>query len=294
MQRKKGIGGSEAGAIVGMNPYSSPVKVFQDKVSEEIVEMDNETMRVGRDLENYVAQRFMEETGKKVRKSNFMYFSESHPFMLADVDRLVVGEKAILECKTANLYQANKWKDGNVPEMYYIQCQHYLAVLGFDTAYIAVLIMGKGFIWQKIERDEELIQYLVTIEQDFWENYVLAKRMPNPDGSQAAEEIINRYFPHSSGKTVALCGFEEKLQRREELGTLIDKMTTEQKQIEQELKQYLRQHDAEHGTSGLFSVSWKPITSKRIDTELLKKELPQIYQQYCKESSYRRFSIRMV
>ena len=101
-KRKCGIGGSDAGAVCGMNPYISPMDVFQDKLSSEIDEGDTEAMRQGRDLEVYVAQRFTEATGLQVRRSNFMYQSEDYPFMLADVDRLVVGEDAGLECKTVS------------------------------------------------------------------------------------------------------------------------------------------------------------------------------------------------
>ena len=69
--RKLGIGGSDAGSICGLNPYSSAIAVFQDKTQKEAGEKeDNEAMRQGRDLEEYVARRFMEETGKKVRRAN--------------------------------------------------------------------------------------------------------------------------------------------------------------------------------------------------------------------------------
>lgn len=98
--RKSGIRGSNAGAVCGLNPYASPMSVFRDKVSEGVEAEDNESMRQGRDLEGYVARRFMEATGLKVRRSNQMYRSQEHPFMIADVDRIVVGENAGLECKT--------------------------------------------------------------------------------------------------------------------------------------------------------------------------------------------------
>lgn len=290
--RKNGIGGSDAGAICGMNPYSSPVKVYLDKISDEMDTGDNEAMRVGRDLEDYVAKRFMEETGKKVRRSNFMYVNDRYPFMLADIDRLIVGENAALECKTANIYQSDKWKDGKIPESYYIQCQHYIATMDLNAVYIAVLIMGKGFLWQKIERDEELIGYLIAIEQDFWENQVMVKKMPAPDGSDSADKMIRQLFPQGAGKSIELNGFDEKLQRREEIRKLIDKMETEQKKIDQELKLYLGEHDANKGISSRYSVSWTPVTSMRVNTELLKQEKPDIYKKYCKESSYRRLSIR--
>ena len=122
--RKTGIGGLDAGAICGLNPYSSAMKVFQDKISTKIEEVSNESTRIGHDLEDYVAKRFMEATGLKVRKSNYMYRSKKYPFMIADLDRVVVGEDAGLECKTASAYSADKWKEGQIPLHYVMQCYH--------------------------------------------------------------------------------------------------------------------------------------------------------------------------
>ena len=65
--RKNGIGGSDAGAVCGLNPYTSPMAVYRDKTTDVLDLSDNEAMRQGRDLEEYVAQRFTEETGMKVR-----------------------------------------------------------------------------------------------------------------------------------------------------------------------------------------------------------------------------------
>ena len=72
-------------------------------------------MRQGRDLEEYVAQRFTEATGLKVRRANAIYQNEEHPLLLADFDRLIVGQKAGLECKTVSPFSADKWADGKIP-----------------------------------------------------------------------------------------------------------------------------------------------------------------------------------
>lgn len=182
--RRKGIGGSDAGSICGLNPYSSAIAVFQDKTQPLTEKPDNESMRQGRDLEEYVARRFMEETGKKVRKANAIFYKEEQPFMLANVDRLIVGENAGLECKTASAYSADKWKDGHIPESYEIQCHHYMAVTGADAWYIACVILGKEFVWHKIERDEEIIQMLISVESDFWN-----KNLQRYDEEPTAKEI---------------------------------------------------------------------------------------------------------
>ena len=238
--RRKGIGGSDAGSICGLNPYSSAIAVFQDKTQPLTEKPDNESMRQGRDLEEYVARRFVEETGKKVRRANAIFYKEEQPFMLANVDRLIVGENAGLECKTASAYSADKWKDGHIPESYEIQCHHYMAVTGADAWYIACVILGKEFVWHKIERDEEIIQMLISVESDFWNNNVLADKMPAPDGSKAAEELFSKYYKTSDpDKMIPLVGFDEKLKRRAEITDLQDKLEKEKKQIEQEVKVYM-------------------------------------------------------
>lgn len=290
--RKSGIGGLDAGAICGVNPYSSAMKVFKDKTSEEIEEQDNEAIRIGHDLEDYVAQRFTEATGLKVRKSNFMYRSKEHPFMIADADRLVVGEDAGLECKTASAYNADKWADGDIPLHYVMQCYHYMAVTGKRVWYIAAAILGRGFTYRKLEWDEELIGRLISIEDNFWNNHVVKGIMPPPDGSKACDEVIQQYF-HTARKASAikLVGFDEKLRRREEILGFVSELQEEQKQIEQEVKLFMQ--DNELACSEAFRVSWKNIDSTRLDAKRIKEEKPELYVDYGKVSHSRRFEVKV-
>lgn len=288
--RKMGIGGSDAGAVCGLNPYRSPMAVYQDKISEEINDTDNEAMRQGRDLEEYVAKRFMEETGLRVRRSNRMYRSVPHPFMLADVDRLIIGEDAGLECKTASAYSADKWKDGAIPEHYLLQCYHYMAVTGRKTWYLAVLIMGKDFQYRKLTWDDGLIRDLIFIEENFWNHHVIPHIMPDPDGSKICDEVLNRYFGRSNqGTEIPLVGFDEKLKRREELMKLSKQLEKEQNQIEQEIKIYLGSN--EMGSSEKYRVSWSTVDSERLDTAKIREEQPELYKKYMKKTSYRRFQV---
>lgn len=288
--RKQGIGGSDAGAICGLNPYRTAIQVYQDKTSDDIEETDNEAMRQGREFEDYVARRFMEATGKKVRKANYMFCSEEYPFMLADVDRMIVGENAGLECKTASPYLADKWEDGSIPLHYQLQCYHYMAVCNADAWYIAVLIYGREFKYYRLERDEEMIANLSAIEKNFWENHVLKRILPEPDGSKTADSVILDYFRNPVDETVPLVGFDGKLKRREELLELIDRMEREKRQIEQEVKLFLG--NAERAEGEGYRISWKSIFSNRIDTERLKTEKPEIYREYLKSTDSRRLTIK--
>ena len=279
--RKTGIGGSDAGAVCGLNPYSSAMKVFQDKVSDTLEATDNESMRIGRDLEDYVARRFMEATGLKVRKSNYMYKSKKYPWMIADVDRFVVGEDAGLECKTASAYSADKWADGNIPLHYLMQCYHYMAVTGKRTWYLAVVILGKGFMYHKLEWNEELIQHIIIMEDVFWNQHVVTGVIPSPDGSKVCDEVIESYFPSAKKKDkIPLVGFDEKLKRREEILGFISELQEEQKQIEQEVKMVMQEHEL--AGSDCYQVSWKNIDTTKLDTKRMKAEQPEIYERYGK------------
>jgi putative phage-type endonuclease len=289
--RKTGIGGSDAGAICGLNPFSSPIKVFWDKTSDETEEQDSEAVRQGHDLEDYVAQRFTEATGLKVHRSNFMYRSVEHECMIADVDRLVVGEDAGLECKTASAYNADKWKNGEIPLHYIMQCYHYMAVTGKRTWYIAAVILGSEFVYRRLTWDDKLISYLIETEENFWNQYIMKKIMPPPDGSKVCDEVLEKYF-HTTrkGESVALVGFDAKLQRREEIMDSISRLQEEQKRIEQEIKIFMGEN--EFAANENYKVSWSRVDTARLDTGRIKQEQPEIYRDYVKVSSSRRFQIK--
>ena len=291
--RKMGITGTDAGAICGLNPYVSAFQVYQDKITDNVEETDNEAMRQGRDLEDYVAQRFTEKTGLKVRRANAIFQNEEHPIMLADFDRLIVGQKAGLECKTVSPYSADKWSDGQIPLHYQMQVQHYLAVSGFECWYVAAVIFGRDFIIHKIDRDEEIIQNLIIIEERFWKEHVMAHVMPDPDGSKScSEQIAKLYFKANKEKIVELHGYNGILSRREELVELIEKMKNEKETIDQKIK--LEMQDASKALAERYQIVWSSYNSSRLDSKRLKAEKPEIYEAYVNKSSERRFSVKRV
>lgn len=290
--RKKGIGGSDAGAVCGLNPYTSPVAVYRDKTTDSVDMSDNEAMRQGRDLEEYVAQRFTEETGMKVRRSNKMYWSEAYPFMYADVDRLIVGEDAGLECKTVSAYNADKWKNGAIPMHYLIQCVHYMIVTGKRVWYIAAVILGQGFVYSRIEWDEEFAGHLIALEADFWNNHVLPGQMPDPDGSESCSAVLEEYF-HKARKDGAVAlplDMEERLNRRQDISEEIKRLEKEKSQIEQEVKVFMDGHG--EANSEHYRVIWQEIDSERLDTKRLKQEQPEIYRKYVRGTRSSRFTVK--
>ena len=292
--RRKGIGGSDAAAIVGLDRWRSAFDVYAEKLGLKPEQPDNEAMRQGRDLEDYVAQRFMEATGKKVRRRNAILQHPEHTFMTANIDRWVVGENAGLECKTTSVLNRAKFNQGQYPPSYYVQCVHYMAVTGAEHWYLAVLVLNKAFHVFTIERDEAEVQALIEAEKDFWENHVLKQIPPAPDGSESTSELLKQMFPEAREREeVALYGHEEKIQQYLELDARVKELTQERDAIKQELQLALA--DAEIGRAQGYIVEWKNQTRQTLDMQRLKKEQAEIYQQYLKPAqTVRVFKIKEV
>ncbi|MFJ7700032.1 YqaJ viral recombinase family protein [Lysinibacillus fusiformis] len=289
--RRAGIGGSDVGAIMGFNQYKSAYQVFLEKTGQYHEEVDNEAVYFGNALEDFVAQEFAKRTGKKVRRLNKMLVHPEHDFMLANLDRVVVGERAVLECKTASEYVKEAWEGEEIPASYLCQVHHYLAVTGFEKAYIAVLVGGNKFIWKEIERDEEFIQILIDREKDFWENHVLQDVAPPVDGSDATNELIKKMYPQDDGTAIMLTKDDDVLL------DAIDSISSEIKALEQQKKEYenqlkLKLENATEGHSQRHKVTFKTVVSNRVDSKRLKVDAPDIYDKFIKPSSSRRLTIK--
>lgn len=200
-ERRKTIGGSDAAGIVGLSRYATPYTVWADKTGRLPEQEDNETMRQGRELEEYVAKRWEEATGKRVRRSNALLYNPSYPFAHADIDRTVLGEDAGLECKTTSALNLRQFRNVEFPEQYYVQCVHYLAVTGCQRWYLAVLVFGRGFFTFTLERDQAEIDALMAAEERFWA-LVEQDTPPALDGLEATGEALQALYPNSRNSSV--------------------------------------------------------------------------------------------
>ena len=292
--RRTGIGGSDASVIVGLNKWKSRFELWLDKTNqaEEVDVSDNEYIYWGNVLEELVANRFCEVTGKKVRRCGMLRNNE-HPFMLADIDRLVVGENAILECKTTAGWNSSEWEEDNLPDAYYIQIQHYLAVSGYDKAYIACLIGGNKFIWKEIPRNEEEIEVLIRAEEEFWQKNVVEKVMPEADGSSGCSKAISLLFKGNpedeeaaelEGRFDILCRDLEVLKA--------EKKKLEKAIEEKENKVRVALGDKVFGRSPKYNFWYKVHSRTGFDVNQFKKDFPDLYDKYKTTSSFRKLTYK--
>lgn len=182
--RKDFIGGSEAASALGLSRYQSPYELYMAKTTLTTSRADSEKMWAGRMLEPVIAEMFAERTGKHVIRQPFFYAHPVHFFMGANIDFGIYAENAGLECKNST---SNDFSGGNVPDEYFLQCQHYMAVTGAGRWFLAYLLYGWKFDYVEIERDDALIELLITGERDFWENHVIPGIPPEYTTPVAAE-----------------------------------------------------------------------------------------------------------
>ncbi|MGG5830859.1 YqaJ viral recombinase family protein [Bacillus pumilus] len=297
LSRQKGIGGSDAAVVLGLSKWKTPFELWLEKTGQVLLDDEqSDAAYFGTILEDIVAKEFEIRSGKKVRKKNAILQHPEHSMILANIDRMIVGEKAILECKTTSAYNAKEWIDDEIPASYIVQVQYYLGILGpeYTKGYFAVLIGGNRFVWKEVERDEELIEMIFSSVVNFWNDHVLKGTAPVLDGSSAAEEFLKKKYAESdSTKIVDLTSAnKERIQHYLRLKAEIAALQEQAKELENQIKQELK--DAETGFVGKYQATWKPVVSNRVDTNKLKEHFPDIYQKVIKETRSRRFAIKEV
>lgn len=288
--RQQGIGGSDAAGIFadGTDSFTSPLKVYLDKttpISDEEPDNQNEAMRQGHDLEEYCASRFEEQTGKKVRRVNAIIQHHQHPFILANIDRRIDNEDAILECKTTNARNEKLYENWDtVPARFKWQCHHYLLATGASRCYLAVLILGTGFKVFTVERDEELMGMMLEGEQAFW-SMVESGTPPEFDGSPAGNDILKAKYPgHMPGVSVELPSeTAQAIKDYVEYVSLIKGLEGKRDAIKQRLLDLIG--EAEYGTlNGETAVRRIWVQGREsIDSKRLRAEKPEVYSAYTKQ-----------
>ena len=290
--RRKSIGGSDAAAIVGLNNYSSPIRVWADKTGRLPAKETSEAMRQGNDLEEYVARRFSEATGKKVRRSNAIYYNDEYPFAHANVDRLIDGEDAGLECKTTSALSLKSFAGGEYPDRYYVQCQHYMAVTGRTKWYLAVLVLGRDFKIFEIARDEDEINALMDAEVDFWQ-HVIKDEMPDVSENDDDAEVLATLLPEDNGDAVELFGRGAILDELDEVKARIKELENRKAEIENTIKKDMG--EASEGFCRDWHVTWRSSERRTFDTKALKTTLPELdLEPFYKVSKTRRFTVKKI
>ena len=291
-RRRHSIGGSDAGTILGLNEYSSPYALWTEKTGKITPEdiSDKEAVRTGHDLEEYVAQRWMEKTGKKLRRDNNFVYNTDFPFAHVQADRLVVGEQAGFEAKTTASWDIlQQCREGKYPDRWYCQCVHGMMVTGLERWYLGVLVLGKGFFDFTIERNEDEISALANAERSFWAN-VESNTPPALDGTEATNTALKTILGDSvPGAAIDLSGVGSHIIAYNALKSRIKDLEKELNEHQAVIMEYMG--TAEKGKFADASVSFKTQERHNFDREAFEAANGRIADIYFKEIKSRPFKV---
>lgn len=301
--REQGIGSSEVGTILGVNPFQTPYQLWCRKKGITPPIEENEAMKAGHILEGAVATYFEIETGRKVIKSSegdWLAVDKDRPFLRVSPDRTYwlegkrnASNKAILECKTTQM----DIDADDLPKHWFCQLQYQLGVMGYKQGTIAWLTRGRKFGYADIKFDADFYGYITMRLEQFWNDCIIGGKEPAP--TTISDMQIK--FPKSDmGKAVeASSDLYDKLCLLKTQKQLIDEMSKQKKELEDEIKVYMQ--DAEvlcmQGTreqNPVVIATYKSAKeSQKFNEKAFSAEHPELYQQYMTSTAgSRRFLIK--
>ena len=304
LERRNGIGGSDAGAIMGLNKWTSPLTVYLDKKGLNPFDGNRATER-GSWLEEPIREKAKELLGVMIEECPYMFTSTTHPFMSANIDGLVyIQDKKEIngiqlsglgghEIKTTQ--RGDGFSEHEIPDSYFAQVQHYMAVLDLPWFILSAYCIDRHeFHHYVIQRDDAFISRLIEAEKDFWENFIEKGIMPAPSGIDAESDAINELFTGSA--TTLILDSEAESMSAEYLliNSQMKDLEKRKAQLSERLKLKIiaQQKDGENkaqAIAGSYKISFSKSVKRSVDTDRLKKD--GLYEQYCKESESSMFRV---
>ena len=286
--RKKGIGGSDIAAIIGVSQFKTALDVYLSKTTDQ-PEQQGEHLYWGHALENPIIDRFIRDTGANVIRQPEMRRHPDYEWAIANADALITNSdtiEAILEIKTSSAFKSREWgadDTDEVPIEYIAQVQWYMWIYNLQEAYIAALIGGNQYRQYHITRDDELIAMLAEKAQAFWQNHVIPRIPPNPQDGADAQKL----YPSDNGDTAeadsdTLTAYAELRELKAQEKELKAQIAAKEDLLKIKIGSYSAMQ-----TNGNTLFTWKAQSSSRFDSKAFQAAHPDLYRQYTKQSETR-------
>lgn len=293
IQRRLGIGGSDAAAICGLSKYKTPLQVYYEKVDHSYEVPENDAMYWGNAHESTVAKEYSKRTGKELIFPKQTFIHNDFDFIRGNIDGKIKGESALLECKTTESYDLSEWGEPGTDEFpteYILQCAHYSMITRADYVDLAVLIGLSDFRIYRYTRNEKIERNLLEQEKTFWEEHVLKKVPPEPI---TLEDVSMRWKQHKENDyAMANDAIEYKIESLKIIKQQIKDAELRKEEIELFIKTFIKDSEGLKNEDGKVLATWKTQEANRLDTNLLKIEQVDIFKQYTKKSSSRVFLLK--
>jgi putative phage-type endonuclease len=290
------IGGSEAAAACGLDPYKSRVRLWAEKIGLFDPEPAGEPAEWGKRLQPLIAEAVQGRGYDVMPAPADPLYSEARPWMRASLDGYAAGVpslassppslttawgadgarvRGVFEAKTCGLRMAAFWKDGQVPTPYQLQVQHYMAVTGLTWALVACLVGGQRLEIRVVPRDDDSIALMLNLEEEFME-HVREQKPPDPDGSADATAVLDRMYSDADGVVKLTSRDAELVMQARKLRAALKATNTQLEEVEQRLK--MRMDSREVGLlNGEPVIRWQHVERKGYTVE---------------PTTYRRFTLR--
>ena len=286
--RRKGIGGSDIAAILGLSQFKTALDVYLSKTTEQ-PELQGEHLYWGHALENPIIDRFVRDTGANVIRQPEMRHHPQHQWAIANADALITNGdtiEAILEIKTSSAFKSREWgadDTDEVPIEYIAQVQWYMWIYDVQEAYLAALIGGNQYRQYHIKRDDELIAMLAEKAQAFWQNHVIPRIPPEPHDGADAQKL----YPHDNGDAAeadsdTLTAYAELRELKAQEKELKAQIAAREDLLKIKIGNYSAMQ-----ANGNTLFTWKAQSSNRFDSKAFQAAHPDLYQQYTKQSETR-------
>ena len=301
--RTGGIGGSDVGAICGVNPWTSARQVYLNKTGQFVDalkpnEASKERMHFGHMLEPIVADEYAKRTGNKIVSIGATLAHKDYPWALANVDRLIVDDTGVpygvLECKTTGEYNNDEWDSGEILLSYIYQLNWYLWITGLKYGAFACLVGGNKFYHYEVFINEELLnETIIPSASTFWFENVLA--LKEPEMQHTDTEFVNTLYSNVvKNSEISLIDDETN-----DLATTIVDCKSKIKELEfileeaqNRVKDKMKENEIAYCKD--YTIKWSPRCQTRVDTDKLKMAFPEIYEQVKKQISFRTMTVKGV
>ena len=298
--RSKGIGGSDIGAICGVNKYSTPRLVYLKKTGqyEEPLKTDNaakDRMRFGHLLEPIIAEEYAIRSGKKIAVSPATLVHRDYPWALANVDRFIVDDEGkpygILEVKTAGEFMNDMWDEGELPLYNIYQLNWYLWICNLEFGAFACLVGGNKFYYYEVYRNDELIAEMLEKGDKFWNYHV--KELVEPPLTSNDTEFVNGKFSDvvKNSEIVLDNAIANDLAKKvKEIKASVKELEKQQDAAANALKEMMANNEIAYTAD--YIIKWSPRSQQRVDSDKLKTMYPEVYTNCLKKISFRAFSVK--
>lgn len=295
-ERGAGIGSSDVGTILGLNPYETPYQLWRYRKGLDAPKEENFFMRAGHYLEDAVSKFWQDETGKEVVKSSagdWLIVCNENPVLRVSPDRIYWLEekhnnnKGILECKTSQ----RKIDADDIPMTWFSQVQYQLGVSEMTEASLAWLSQGRDFGYVDLKFVPDYFEYIKDAVMKFWTDCIIGGK--EPDAINAAD-IVKKYAQHTEGKIIEVTdevfGYYTQLK---DVKAQIKELEEQEEKLTNDIQMYFA--DAEAITyHGQTLATWKTSkSSAKFDSAAFKKDNPELASRYMKEvEGTRRFLVK--